>query len=129
MNNSIFWARLVGLYAIIVSIGTCFRLKEMHALMASMASNPVNSMLLGFFTLFLGLAIVVDHQVYKGWPIIVTILGYWIAIKGIALLFFPQWITPFLTLWQSKYMIYAPVPALIIGVILLYCSFFLHQDE
>ena len=71
MNNSIFWARLLGLYAIIVSLGTCFRLSEMHALMTSLASNHVSSMLLGFFTLFLGLAIVVDHQVYKGWPIIV----------------------------------------------------------
>ena len=129
MNNSIFWARLLGLYTVIIAIGFFFKMNEMHALMTSMANNTVTSMILGLFTLFLGLVIVVDHQVWKGWPIIVTFLGYWITIKGIALLFFSQLLTPLLAFWQGKNMIYAPIPALVIGVILLYCSFFIHHDE
>jgi hypothetical protein len=98
----------------IVSIGVFVDIKEYQNLMMEMANNHSLTMTMGIFTVFLGLAIVVNHQVWKGWPIIVTLLGYWITIKGLVLLYFPQWV-------------HHITPALIIGFILGYYGFFHHR--
>lgn len=128
MNKSLFWARLLGLYTIILSAWTFFHIKQLPALILDM-TNPSTSMILGLFTVFLGLSLMVSHPIWKGWPIIVTVLGYWITIKGIVLLFFPQWINHIVKSWQDKNMIFAPIPALVIGLILLFCGFFLRKTN
>ncbi|MCS5711869.1 hypothetical protein [Candidatus Berkiella aquae] len=123
MNYSIFWARLLGLYAVILSIGMFFHLKQYQTLMADLAQNPLILMTLGMITLFLGLGIVLSHRTCRGWPILITILGYWITFKGIVLLFFPQWVSKIVTMWQSYNSYVVLAPTLILGLILLICGF------
>lgn len=45
---------------------------------------------LGIFTLILGLAMVMSHQIWNGWPIIIFLLGFWATIKGILIIFYPE---------------------------------------
>lgn len=127
MNKSIFWAKLLGLYSIILAIWTFHNIKGLHTTMLALENNAPLLMVMGLFTLFLGLSIIVSHGIWKGWPIIVTLVGYWITIKGLVLLFFPEWINKIITFWQGKNMIYTPIPALVIGLILLFCGFFCHK--
>lgn len=128
MTHSIFWARLLGLYCVIISAWSFINLKHLPNLMAVLENNPPVLMTLGIFSLLLGLAIVVSHPLYRGWPIIVTLVGYWIIIKSMLLLFAPQLVNQVVAFWQHKNMIYAPVPALIIGLILLFFGF-LHKNR
>ena len=129
MNSSTFWARILGLYTVILAVWSYFHLNTLLNLMESIQKQPAISMTLGLFTLFLGLAMVVNHQKWKRWPIIITLLGYWVTFKGIVLLFFPQWMQSILTYLQGKDLTYAPVPTLVICTILLFCGFFLHKSS
>lgn len=129
MNRSVFWARLLGLYTVVLATWSFVNIKQLHSLLEDLTHNTPISMTLGLLTLFLGLAIVVNHQIWKGWPIIVTLLGYWITLKGAVLLFFPEWINKMLVFWEGKNILLAPVPALLIGLILLFCGFFLHRHH
>lgn len=124
MNITIFWARLIGLYAVIISVGSFLELDYFHSLFVDMAHTPTIMMTLGLFTLILGLAIVLTHPIWKGWGIMVTLVGYMICIKGFLLLFFPHLINFALDYWQHHNMRFAFLPAFIVGFILLISSFF-----
>ncbi|MFI4936921.1 MAG: hypothetical protein ACHQJ6_00240 [Candidatus Berkiellales bacterium] len=122
MDISIFWARLLGLYAVIIPIGMYFQIKTYQTIMLLIGKNPVELMIMGIFTLFLGLAILVSHQKWRGWPIIVTLLGYWITLKGIILSFSPV-LVDLAMKFGTKNICYSLLPAFIIGLILLYFGF------
>ncbi len=127
MNYSIFWARLLGFYSVILCAWTFLNIKNINTMLLELTTNHAVSMLLGMFTVLLGLAIVVSHSIWRGWPIIVTLVGYWIILKGVVFLLFPQLMNLVIAFWQNKTMILAPVPALLIGIALLYCSYFGEQ--
>ena len=122
-NISAFWAKLIGLYMLITCIGLFINLHQYQLLITEVSKNNGLVMMSGIFTLFLGLAIVVSHQVYKGWPILVTIIGYWACIKGVILLFYPNLVHHFATSLQHYDLRYTVIPSIIIGIILLYCGF------
>lgn len=128
MDYSLFWARVLGFYAVIVSIGCFLHIDKMYKLLVDLSGNPSAMMVVGMFTLFLGLAVAVSHSVWRGWPILVTVLGYWIVFKGITLLFFSKWISHIVTFWQGRDLSYMPVPALVLGLILLFCGYFLKRE-
>ena len=123
MNNSIFWARLLGFFTVILCGWTFLNIKDLHTILHDLTFNHAVSMVVGMFTLFLGLAIAVSHSVWRGWPIIVTLVGYWIIIKGAVILFFPHFINTIFAFWAGKNIIFAPVPALVLGFILLYFGY------
>lgn len=123
MIYSIFWARLLGLYTLIMSVGLFFHLKKYQTLMTELSQNNMVLMILGMFTLFLGLTIVLSHRTIRGWPIIITVIGYLVILKGILLMFFPHWIQKALSIWQSFDNYIAIIPPLIVSIILLICGF------
>lgn len=124
MRNSIFWAKLLGFYTVILAIGMFVSKGDYENWINIINTQPGVIMALGMFTLLLGLAIVVSHQVWRGWPILVTILGYWITLKGMVLLFFPEWVIQAIAYSKTLDPQYTPVPALVIGLILLVLAFF-----
>ena len=97
------------------------------SLLKEMTHNESLDIILGLFTLLLGLAVVVNHNVWKGWPITITIVGYWIAMKGIVLIYFPENINKLIMILQMKNLYLAFVPSLAIGVVLLYFGFLHHR--
>lgn len=123
MNYSIFWARLLGFYMVILYAGMFFHLKHFQTISGQLTQNPVLLMVLGMFTLFLGLTIVLSHRAWRGWPILITLIGYLVVAKGIMLLFFPEWVQKAVTAWQGYNLYVAVLPAFILGVILLICGF------
>lgn len=88
MYLSKFYARTTGFYLVIMSIGMFFKPQQLHTLLAP--NNNAVMIGLGIVGLILGLAVVVSHQRYKGWPLLITLLGYWATIKGILIIFYPE---------------------------------------
>ncbi len=127
MNYSLFWARLLGFYIVILCAWAFLNVKNLQPMILELTTNHGVSMLVGIFTIFLGLAIAVSHSIWRGWPIVVTLIGYWIIIKGSVFLFFPHLINNIMAYWQGKNMMFAPIPALLIGLYLLYCGYFGEQ--
>jgi hypothetical protein len=122
-SYSVFWARLLGFYLFILAMWCFFNINDLYPMLMAWVHDPANLMTLGVFILPLGLAIILSHSIWKGWPTLVTVLGYWITFKGIVLLFFPVWIHKMILLLPYKNILLAPIPALIIGLILLFYGF------
>lgn len=123
MRYSIFLARLLGLYQVIMSIGMFFHLKKYQTLMTQLTQNPLILLVMGMFTLFLGLTIILSHSKFRGWPIIITLIGYLVAIKGIVLLFFPELVQKVISQWLAFDDYVTVVSPLLVGIILMIFGF------
>jgi hypothetical protein len=84
MDRSRFLAGLIGpvLTAVAISI---FINGDMVGQMAQQISSDYGLIfVMGIVTLTAGLAIVLSHNVWKGWPTVITVFG-WLAVVGGAL--------------------------------------------
>ncbi|MDR3534242.1 MAG: hypothetical protein P4L90_27215 [Rhodopila sp.] len=89
--RTIYLGRLIGLWLLILSIAEMINKAAMLDTAAQIVDSPSLLFLSGGLTLVAGLAIVLAHNVWRGgvMPIVVTILGWALLIKGIALLVVP----------------------------------------
>ncbi len=90
MDTSRFLARLVGPMFVVLGIGLLARPDTLHAMATEFLANRGLIFMSGLLTLLGGLAIVITHNVWSGWPIIVTILGWLGVIGGVARMLFPD---------------------------------------
>jgi hypothetical protein len=86
---TVFLAKLIGLYCVLFGLAMALQKQVMvDAVTALLRSGPV-LLIIELITLTAGLAIVIGHNVWLGGalPIIVTLLGWIILIRGVVLLF------------------------------------------
>ena len=103
MENSIFLAKLLGPYFIIVAIGILFNLKTYQKLMGDFVKNSALIYLGGVIALFFGLLVVLFHNVWMAsWAVIITIFGWAGIIKGAWLIIFPNTVAKFTEAYQKK---------------------------
>jgi hypothetical protein len=103
MENSIFLAKLLGPYCIIVSAGILFNLRIYQKLIEDFFKNSAILYMGGILALFFGLLIVLFHNVWEAsWTVIITIFGWIGIIKGIWLIVFPAWVGKFTEVYQKK---------------------------
>lgn len=126
MNLSIFWARLLGLFTVILCAGMQFHATLYNAFTFALIKEPEVMMVMGIFTLLFGLFIVVSHSIWKGWPILVTVVGYLVTIKGIILAFHPQHMVQIITKIGSHVGL-STLPAFVLGLVLIYFGYFKKQ--
>lgn len=128
MNISVFWGRVLGFYTVVMAIWSFLHLKIVNplenAVLMDFISNPLYIFNLGIFTLFMGLVVLISHQVWRGWPIIITLLSYWIVAKGLLLLFFSQWLHEKIVFWQGENALTRAIIEFSVGMVLLFCSYF-----
>ncbi len=84
MDTSLFLARLIGPMLLVVGAGVLINRENFRAMAKELVASRELMFIIGLLTLLGGLAIVITHNVWSGWPIIVTILG-WILVIGGAL--------------------------------------------
>lgn len=129
MNISVFWARALGFYTVTMAIWSLLHLKMINplenAILMDFISNPLYIFTIGNFTFFIGLMVFISHQKFRGWPIIITLLSYWIVVKGIILLFFADWLHEKVVFWSGENALTRASIELIIGLTLLFCGYFL----
>jgi len=89
---TIFLGKLLGLSYLITCVVCMVRPKATLDAANSMAENTGLLLISGIFTMAAGVAVVIGHNVWSGGalPIAVTVLGWLMLIKGIALMAAPS---------------------------------------
>lgn len=103
MENSIFLAKLLGPYCIIVAVGILFNLRTYQKVMEDFCKNYALIYLGGVMALFFGLLIVLFHNIWvANWVVIITIFGWLGFIKGAWLIILPNTVTKMTEAYQKN---------------------------
>ena len=89
---TIFLSKLIGLYCIIVALAMMAHKQSAVATVNAVIKNPPLLLLAEVLGLAAGLAVVLGHNIWSGGalPVVVTLLGWLMAIRGAVLLALPQ---------------------------------------
>ena len=122
---TVYLARLIGLTVILLVAG--FLARGSTLIMATIADGPV-ILVYAIFSVAAGVAMVIGHNIWSGGalPVVVTLFGWLIFAKGLALLLVPSEIwTAWLALLQKLHYGYPFyfIPALAIGGYLAVAGF------
>lgn len=126
MDISKFLAKVIGIYFVIVSIALLCNMQQFTAYVSSLITDVPVMFVTGFFTLILGILLLVGHQVWEwNWRVIITIVGWLTFVKGASIIFYPQFIDRIsMSFVQNTNFAYiAAIVDLILGLILCYFGF------
>ncbi len=119
MDVSIFLAKVIGLYFVIVSLLLLLNPERFRLFSEKFLENEIQIFSTALFTLILGILMVVSHNVWVyDWRVFVTVIGWITLIKGILLLLSPS----FFFGWAPKF--YNRVNLRFFGVLYLLIGFF-----
>ncbi len=92
MAHTTFLSRLLGLFAIIVAVSIATHKADTMATVTLLVQDPPVLLVLGFIGIAAGLAMVLTHNIWKGGPqpVVVTLCGWVILLRGVVLLALPQ---------------------------------------
>jgi len=83
-NRTVLFARILGPTLLMLSVTEWINLEIWATNQAALTYFN------GLFLLVSGLTIVVSHNFWKGWPVVITVLGWVIVLSGAYRMFFPQ---------------------------------------
>ena len=91
MQNSIFLARLIGPVALAVAIALFINRRAFAAMAEEFLQSRALLYLSGFILMPAGMAIILTHNVWVlNWRVVVTVLGWMMAIGGAIRIVFPE---------------------------------------
>lgn len=103
MEKSIFLAKVLGPYCIIVALGIMFNLKTYHKVMEDFFKNSALIYLGGVIALLIGLLVALVHNVWMAdWAVIITIFGWLGIIKGAWLIILPNTVAKLTEAYQKN---------------------------
>jgi hypothetical protein len=118
-------AQIIGFYFVIVSLGTLFH-KLRHRKYAQELLGVQSLVAIAEnLTLLFGMIILVMHHVWiLDWPVLITIIGWVLVIRGLIANFFPTLLMKYSKfLLDKKGYIFKAWLSLVVGLILLWCGF------
>jgi hypothetical protein len=126
-SRTIFLSRLLGLFLLAVSLSLFLRRPELLVVMSALIQNAPLLLILSMAALAAGLAIVLSHNIWSGGalPVVVTLFGWIILLRGLLLLILPH--ETIVRLFEMSrfadlFYLYTAIP-LILGVYLTYAGF------
>jgi hypothetical protein len=126
-RQTIFLARLFGLFMTVVALWMLVNEAGLSAIIEALVQDRPATLLLSLMCLGSGLAVVLGHQIWSGGiaPVLVTLLGWLLLIRGVALLFLPPNLIEALVNAVSgpAWLYPVGVVALALGLILTYAGF------
>ena len=124
MELSIFLAKFLGLYMLIVAVIWSLRKEHLKSLTKEIISSKVLMVYSGLLSLLFGLAIVLAHPIWEmNWRGVITLLGYIAIFKGSMRIAFTSHVQKrALKLIQSSYLTLFFIVALL-GIYLTYHGF------
>ncbi len=124
MDLSLFLAKLLGLYLLIMALDLLFRRHELEGAVKDFAASKGLLVSSGSMSLLLGLAIVISHPVYTGdWRGLITLIGYLLILRGIMRVAFPSRIQKRLvTFFHQGYWVILLI-IFVLGIYLTYTGF------
>jgi hypothetical protein len=121
MGVSIFIARILGPYCLIVALGGLLNLKTYQRVIDECVVNAAMVYIGGILALFFGLLILQCNNIWTfNWRVIITIMGWSGLIKGMYLIFFPNSLIKVVKFYQKFPIFLASnlILVLVLGVIL-----------
>jgi len=88
MDRSRFIAGLMGPTMAVIAVSLLVNGGMVADLIDQMSANYSLIFISGIITLPVGLAIVIGHNVWKGWPVIITVFGWIAVLAGVARILF-----------------------------------------
>ncbi len=126
MDTSKFLSKVLGIYLLIISVAMFVNMHQFTQYVYKLINDVPLMFVTGFFTLILGLLIVVSHNIWQwSWRVVITIIGWLILFKGMSIIFFPEFIDS-LSLSFVHHLNFAYAGAgfdFILGVLLTYWGF------
>ncbi|MCB1119461.1 MAG: hypothetical protein KDK65_05830 [Chlamydiia bacterium] len=126
MEMSLFLAKVIGLYLIIVLTAILINRRFLDRCIDELVESPCCLISTGALAVILGLLIVISHNVWTtNWPVVITIIGWLALIKGVLRLYWPQQSMDWIRNFRKKPERYTRlvVAFLIIGLWLTYIGF------
>jgi cytochrome bd-type quinol oxidase subunit 2 len=90
MDTSLFLARLLGPMLLVIGLGVLINRENFRAMAKELSASRELMFIIGILTLLGGLAIVNTHNVWQGWPTIITVFGWIFLVGGTARVLFPD---------------------------------------
>lgn len=124
MGITIFLAKFLGLYFLIVAVLMIFRKKQFVVMSREFVSSKSALAISAAMNLALGLVIVIEHQMWD-YPcgMVITILGYLMIIKGALRYAFPGIIKKIATKTMDSQYLLCLIILLGLGIYLTWCGF------
>ena len=89
-NKTRMFARVIGPYLVIIAATAALRPMDMRTLLSQFEANPLWAWVVGAFILLLGLVAIALHPYWRGAAaIIVSVVGWLVALKALFLVVFP----------------------------------------
>ena len=125
MELSIFIAQLYAIAFLAIGLGMLFNAKYYQKAFDAMMKESGLIYLGGMLTLIIGFLMVTRHNVWEGWPTIITVFGWIAVLKGVMLIVFPGFAMPMFASWfkNKGFLRIMGVCTLLIGGFLGYMSF------
>ena len=124
---TIFLAKLLGLYCIIVALAMMTRKQGRVTTVKELIANPPLLLFVEVLGLAVGLAMILGHNIWSGGalPVIVTLIGWLMAIRGASLLALsPNTIMKLFEALRYEQLFYLYMGAtLLLGLYLTYAGF------
>lgn len=124
MDISVFLAKLIGLYFIIVALLCAWRKRQIETTAKELVSSKSALAVSAEISLLFGLVIAIDHSIWEwSWQGLITLLGYLMILRGILRFAFPAKVKKMADHMMGKGFWLTILVTLIIGVYLTYCGF------
>ncbi len=83
----------MGIYLIIVSTVMSVSMSQFNTSVNNLIHDTPLMFVTGFFTLVLGILVVVSHNIWQwNWRVLITIIGWLTLLKGMSIILYPQFI-------------------------------------
>ena len=124
---TIFLAKLLGLYCVILALAMMVRGQSVAAVMKALVANPALLLFVEVIGLAVGLAMVLGHNIWSGGvlPVVVTLVGWLLVIRSAVLLALSPEATMKLVdslQYEKRFYIYMGA-TLVLGLYLTYAGF------
>ena len=124
MELSIFLAKVLGLYLVIVPVVVLVNRKHLPRLVEEFSTNLGLNILASVFALVLGLLLVVSHNIWsRDWRVLITVLAWLTLAKGVVRLLFLEQMQKLAALSLKPWWGAALVLCLLVGLYLSYVGF------
>ncbi|EKE08391.1 MAG: hypothetical protein ACD_17C00191G0004 [uncultured bacterium] len=91
MCISVFYAQVMGIWLFLVGLAMIVHQARFKKTAMEALSHPALVAFTGFVGLAVGLLIVISHNIWvPAWPVVVTLIGWFILIQGVLRIFWPE---------------------------------------
>ncbi len=125
MQLSFLLAKIIGLIFIIISTSLLIN-KKNQTLLFDLYKNPKAILITGFFEIFIGIFLIIQHNIWElSFRLIITFIGWILLIRGIGRVFSPKLTINTIKKYQKKPLLMNIMLLFIfiVGVYLVYMGF------